>query len=47
MVRVCDGATLPKGDKSKVYLLRPYGNAAHEIWDVSDPAQSVRLTTLS
>ena len=33
MVRVCDGATLPNADKSKVYLLRPYGNAAHEVWD--------------
>src|ERR1700740_3855675 len=38
MVRVCDGSELPKGDKSKVYLLRTFGNAAHEIWDVSDPA---------
>ncbi|MGZ5584442.1 MAG: hypothetical protein ACXWF2_15175, partial [Usitatibacter sp.] len=46
MVRVCDGATLPKGDKSKVYLLRPYGNAAHEIWDVSDPAHPSLLTTV-
>src|SRR4051794_14707729 len=35
MVRVCDGKTLPKGDPSKVYLLRTYGNLAHEIWDVS------------
>src|SRR5215831_4685574 len=27
MVRVCDGAELPRADKSKVYLLRPFGNA--------------------
>src|SRR5258706_1614958 len=46
MVRVCDGATLPKADKSKVYLLRPYGNAAHQIWDVSNPAKPVLLTTI-
>jgi hypothetical protein len=46
MVRVCDGATLPRGDKSKVYLLRPYGNAAHEIWDVSDPSHPALLTTV-
>ena len=39
MVRVCDGATLPNADKSKVYLLRTYGNAAHEVWDVSNPAR--------
>ena len=25
MVRVCDGKTLPKGDPSAVYLLRPFG----------------------
>ena len=46
MVRVCDGASLPKGDKSKVYLLRTYGNAAHEIWDVSDPARPVRIASI-
>jgi hypothetical protein len=46
MVRVCDGATLPHADKSKVYLLRPFGNAAHEIWDVSDPAKPALVTTV-
>ena len=46
MVRVCDGASLPKGDKSKVYLLRTYGNAAHEIWDVADPAKPTLVTTI-
>ncbi|MGZ5674291.1 MAG: LVIVD repeat-containing protein [Usitatibacter sp.] len=46
MVRVCDGATLPNADKSKVYLLRPYGNAAHEIWDVTNPAKPALLTTV-
>ncbi len=46
MVRVCDGATLPKADKSKVYLLRPYGNAAHEIWDVTNPAKPALITTV-
>jgi hypothetical protein len=28
MVRVCNGTELPKADRSKVYLLRPYGNLA-------------------
>ena len=46
MVRVCDGSELPKGDRSKVYLLRTFGNAAHEIWDVSDPAKPSLLTTI-
>src|SRR5216117_4523946 len=46
MVRVCDGSELPKGDRSKVYLLRTFGNAAHEIWDVTDPAKPGLLTTI-
>jgi hypothetical protein len=46
MVRVCDGAQLPRADKGKVYLLRPFGNSAHEIWDVTDPAKPSLLTTI-
>jgi len=46
MVRVCDGATLPRADKSKFYLLRSFGNTAHEIWDVSDPSKPSRLTVV-
>ncbi len=46
MVRVCNGSDLPKGDKSKVYLLRTFGNQAHEIWDVSDPSKPSLLTTI-
>ena len=38
MTRVCDGKALPKGDPSAVYLLRTFGGAAHEIWNVADPA---------
>ena len=37
MVRICAGRDLPKGDKSKFYLLRSFGNSAHEIWDVTVP----------
>jgi hypothetical protein len=44
MVRVCDGKSLPKGDPKKVYLLRPFGNQAHEIWDTSDPAHPALVT---
>jgi hypothetical protein len=46
MVRVCDGATLPKGDKSAVYMLRTFGSEAHEIWNVGDPANPVLITRL-
>ena len=46
MVRVCNGSELPKADKNKVYLLRNYGDTAHEIWDVTDPAKPARLSTV-
>ena len=46
MVRVCDGSTLPHADKSKVYLLRPFGGSAHEIWDVTEPEKPNRLTVV-
>ncbi len=47
MVRVCDGATLPKGDRSMVYLLRPFGSRAHQIWNVADPAHPALLKEIS
>ncbi len=47
MVRVCDGAELPRADKGKVYLLRPFGNSAQELWDVSDPARPALLSTVA
>ena len=46
MVRACNGADLPKADKSKVYLLRSFGKVAHEIWDVTDPQKPSRLTVV-
>src|SRR5438270_5066253 len=46
MVRVCNGSELPKGDKSKVYMLRNFGNRAHEIWDVTNPENPVRITVV-
>jgi hypothetical protein len=46
MVRVCDGRTLPKGDRNKTYMLRVFGGKAHEIWDVSDPANPSIITRL-
>ena len=46
MVRVCAGADLPKADKAKFYMLRTFGNQAHEVWDVSDPARPSLLVTI-
>jgi len=49
MVRVCNGSDLPRADRSKVYMLRAYGNtagSAHETWDVTDPAKPSRLTVV-
>jgi hypothetical protein len=46
MVRACDGDDLPKGRKGATYLLRTFGNSAHEIYDVTDPAKPQLLTRL-
>jgi hypothetical protein len=46
MTRVCDGASLPKGDRSAVYLLRTFGSEAHEIWNVADPAHPQLVTRI-
>jgi hypothetical protein len=46
MVRVCDGRSLPKGDPAKTYMLRVFGGQAHQIWDVSDPANPSLITEL-
>jgi hypothetical protein len=46
MVRVCSGNDLPHGDKGKFYMLRTFGNSAHEMWDVTDPAKPRRLTVI-
>lgn len=46
MVRVCSGNVLPRGVKGKWYLLRPLGNRAHEIWDVTVPAKPTKLITV-
>jgi hypothetical protein len=46
MVRVCRGQDLPRADRSKTYLLRTLGNAAHEVWDVSDPSRPSPLVTV-
>jgi hypothetical protein len=37
MVRACNGRDLPKGDPSKVYLLRATASS-HEVYDVTNPS---------
>ncbi len=46
MVRVCNGSELPKGDPTKVYLLRTVGNQGDEILDVSDPSKPTLVSTV-
>jgi hypothetical protein len=46
MTRLCNGSDLPKGDRNKVYLLRSFGNSAHEIWDVTAPEKPVPVITV-
>ena len=46
MVRVCSGDELPKGVKGRFYMLRTFGNQAHEIWDTTEPEKPQLLTTV-
>lgn len=46
MVRWCRGRDLPKGDPAKFYLLRTFGNSAHEIWDVTAPEKPTRISVI-
>jgi len=44
MVRVCDGIGANVG---KVFMLRSYASAAHEIWDVTNPSSPVGVRTVA
>ncbi len=46
MVRACNGSDLPKGDRSKVYLLRSFGTSAHEVWDVTAPEKPALVSVV-
>jgi hypothetical protein len=46
MLRICSGATLPRADRSKFYMVRTFGTKGHEIWDVTDPVNPARLATI-
>ena len=45
-VQVCDGSTLPNGNADKIYVLRPNGQLAQEILDVTDPSPPTVVTTI-
>lgn len=46
MVRVVDGRSLSQADASKVFMLRTFGQQAHQIYDVTDPADPRFATTI-
>jgi len=46
MVRICEGRNLSKADPNRFYMLRVFGGKAHEIWDVTDPANPSLLARL-
>jgi hypothetical protein len=47
MVRLCNGSELPRADRRSVYLLRTFGNSAHEVWNVSDPSKPALLSAVA
>ena len=47
MVRVCDGQSLPKANPAKTYLLRTFGDVAHEVWDVTAPESPTRVVSVA
>jgi len=47
MVRVCEGRTLPRAPRDRVYLLRTLGHDAHEVWDVTLPGPPQRVAVVA
>src|SRR5918993_2518366 len=46
MIAICNGSTLPRADRTKVYMLRSLAGSAHEIWDITTPEKPSRITTV-
>lgn len=46
MARACAGSQLPHGLPGHHYLLRTYGNEAHEVWDVTEPQSPRRIARI-
>lgn len=47
MARVCAGSSLPHATPGHHYLLRTYGNEAHEVWDVTAPQAPRRVARIA
>jgi hypothetical protein len=47
MARVCSGKGLAKANPDHFYLLRTYGNSAHEVWDVTVPEKPVIVSRIT
>ena len=45
MVKLCDGNDLPHGARNHTYLLRENGAVSHEVWDVTEPASPMLVST--
>ncbi len=45
MAQVCEGDRLPGADAGSFFLLRSNGSVSHEVWDVTDPASPVFVST--
>ena len=46
MTRLCNGSELPRGDRNRVYMLRSFGNSAHEVWDVTVPEKPAMVVSV-
>jgi hypothetical protein len=46
MTRVCSGTNSVARDPNKYYLLRTLGTKGHEVWEVTDPANPVLLSSI-
>jgi hypothetical protein len=46
-VQVCDGAALPRADRTRVYAIRTNGLVSYEVLDVTDPKAPRFLTTIA
>jgi len=46
-IQLCDGKELTGGDPNKTYLVRSNGQASHELWDATDPAQISFMRVIS
>jgi hypothetical protein len=46
VVRICNGADLPGGNPSRVYMLRTFGDIGQEVWNVANPSNPTLVATV-